>query len=146
VHYTPGQLRDVVGLSKEAFRHWRSILPMLATGRKHAPRFTAGDVLATAVLFRLTRTCGVRIGHLTGVANGVFDVCNQTPWDLLEERVLVLGSSEQECLIVKDSSEIPISDPVLVCPLRSLIAALHHGLLRTSPSSSPPATDPTAWA
>ena len=117
---------------------------MLATGRKRAPRFTAGDVLATAVLFRLTRTCGVRIGHLTGVANGVFDICNQTPWDLLEERLLVLDSSRQDCLVVKDSSEIPICDAVLVCPLRSLIAALHHGLLRSSSSSTLPATEPAA--
>ena len=136
MHYTPGQLRDTVGLSKEAFRHWKRVLPAFSAGRGHAPSFSAGDVLAAAVLRRLTETCGVRIGHLTDVATRIFDICNQTSWDVLADRILVLDLSEHDCLIVTKSDDIPINNAVVVCPLGPLITALQDNLLRSPRSSA----------
>ena len=136
MHYTPGQLRDTVGISKETFRHWKRVLPALSSGRRHAPSFSPGDVLATAVLHRLTETCGVRIGHLADVATGIFDICNQTSWDVLANRILVLDLSKHECLIVAKSNDIPINNAVVLCPLGSLITALQDYLLRSPRSSN----------
>ena len=107
MEYTPGQLRDLAGLSKEAYRHWKRVLPSLATGKKHAPCFSAGDVLATTVLCRVTESCGARIGQLTGVASRIFDICNRTPWEVLANRILVLNLSVNRCMIVAESKDIP---------------------------------------
>lgn len=141
--YTPGQLRDLVGLSKETFRHWRRVLPALSTGRKHAPCFSAGDVLATIVLRRVTESCGARIGRLAGVASGVFDICNRTPWEVLAKRILVLDLSVNRCMIVAESQDIPVDDAVVICSLESRITALESRLLRSNPS---PAHEPLAPA
>lgn len=140
MHYTPGQLRHTVGLSKEAFRHWKRVLPAFSGGRGHAPSFSPGDVLASAVLRRLTESCGVRIGHLTDVATRIFDICNQTSWDVLADRILVLDLSEHDCLIVANSDRIPVNNTVVVCPLGPVIKALQDKLLRSpgSPARRPP--------
>ena len=144
MHYTPGQLRHTVGLSKEAFRHWKRVLPAFSGRRGHAPSFSPGDVLASAVLRRLTESCGVRIGHLTDVASRIFNICNQTSWDVLADRILVLDLSEHECLIVARSDRIPVNNTVVVCPLGPVIADLQDKFLRSSRSSvlklPPPAT------
>ena len=142
--YTPGQLRDLAGLSKEAYRHWKRVLPSLATGKKHAPCFSAGDVLATTVLYRITESCGARIGHLAGVASGIFDICNRTPWDVLANRILVLNLSVNRCMIVAESRDIPVDDAVVICSLESRITALQSRLLRSSPPSVHPPPTSTA--
>ena len=46
--YTPGQLRDAIGLSKGAYRSWKRVLPALPAGKSHGPIFFPGDVLASA--------------------------------------------------------------------------------------------------
>ena len=135
MHYTPGQLRHTVGLSKEAFRHWKRVLPAFSGGRGHSPSFSPGDVLASVILRRLTESCGVRIGHLTDVASKIFDICNRTPWDLLADRVLVLDLSECECLILGRSDRIPLNNAVVVCPLGPVVTELQDDLLRSSRSS-----------
>ena len=144
MEYTPGQLRDLVGLSKEAFRHWKRVLPALSTGRKHAPCFSAGDVLATTVLHRITESCGARIGRLTGVASGIFDICNRTPWDVLANRILVLNLSVDRCMIVAESRDIPVDDSVVICSLASRITALQSRLLQSDPSSARKPPSPAA--
>ena len=79
MRYTPGQLRDAVGLSKEAFRHWKRVLPGFPRAKSQGPVFSPGDVLALAVVRRLTDRCGIRVGQLRVVSRSIFDVCNETP-------------------------------------------------------------------
>lgn len=146
MEYTPGQLRDLVGLSKEAFRHWKRVLPALSTGKAHAPCFSAGDVLATTVLYRITERCGARIGQLAGVASGIFDICNRTPWDVLANRILVLDLSVNRCMTVAESRDIPVEDAIVICSLASRITALQSRLLQSSSSSVHKPPPPTAAA
>ena len=134
MQYTPGQLRHAVGLSKEAFRHWKRILPVFSGRKEHAPRFSPGDVLAWAVLRRLTESCGVRIGHLREVSSKIFDICNHTSWDLLADRVLILDLPDHECLTVAKSDRVPTNNAVVVCPLGPVIAKLQDDFLRSSRS------------
>ena len=44
VRYTPGQLRDAVGISQETYRHWKKALPPLRGGAGHGPRFSVGEL------------------------------------------------------------------------------------------------------
>ncbi len=39
MRYTPDQLREAVGLSREAFQHWKQVLPGFACGSSYGPRF-----------------------------------------------------------------------------------------------------------
>ena len=131
MYYTPSQLRTTVGLSKEAFRHWKRVLPTFSAGRGHAPTFSAGDVLASAILRRLTESCGARIGHLTIVATRIFDICNQISWDVLADRILILDLSEHNCTILATADRIPLNNTVVVCPLGPVVRILQDSLLQS---------------
>jgi hypothetical protein len=126
--FTPGQLRGSVGLSKEAFRHWKRVVPAFANGRRHAPSFSSGDVLASAVLRRLTDAAGVRIGHLSDIAPAIFKVCNDSSWEILQHVFLVIDLQEGTCVAVNESSR-PAGDLVVVCALSPLVKALQSDLL-----------------
>jgi hypothetical protein len=138
VFYTPGQLRDSVGLSKEAFRHWKRIVPAFANGRGHAPSFSPGDILASAVLRRLTDAGGVRIGHLSNIAPAIFEVCNASSWDVLQRKCLVIDLQEGTCIAANDST-LPTGDLVIVCALAPLIKAVRFDLVNgaVSPPGGP---------
>lgn len=131
MHYTPGQLRDTVGLSKEAFRHWKRVVPAFANGRGHAPSFSPGDVLASAVLRRLTDTAGVRIGHLSEIAPSIFQVCNAASWEALQDKSLIIDLQKRTCVAVKNLTS-PVGELVVVCVLSPLIDALRFDLLNSS--------------
>lgn len=144
MQYTPSQLREAVGLSKETFRYWKRILPVLSTCWGHAPSFSPGDLLASAIIRQLTETHGIRISHLTVVAPQVFNICNQVSWEVLANSILVLDLSENACLIVKKSHDIPIHNTVIVYPLRPLIAMLRNNLLQSSQSFAHTLVPPSA--
>lgn len=134
VFYTPGQLRDTVGLSKEAFRHWKRVVPAFANGRGHAPSFSPGDVLASAVLRRLTDIIGVRIGHLSDIAPAIFQVCNSSGWEGLRGKHLVIDLQQDSCLAVTDP-QLPDADLIVVCALEPIIQSLQSDLLNGQASA-----------
>lgn len=131
MYFTPGQLRNTVGLSKEAFRHWKRVVPAFANGKRHGPSFSPGDVLASAVLRRLTDTVGVRIGHLSEIAPAIFQVCNVSNWEVLRNKSLVIDLQARSCVAVNDSS-FPAGEIVVVCVLAPLIEALQLDVLDSS--------------
>jgi hypothetical protein len=141
MYYTPGQLRGTVGLSKEAFRHWRRVVPAFANGRGHAPSFSSGDVLASAVLRQLTDIIGVRIGHLSDIAPAIFHVCNASSWDALQSKSLVINLQERSCVAVDDHST-SVGELVVVCALAPLIKTLQFDLLNSNMQSHTKALPP----
>ncbi len=84
VHYTPGQLRSAVGIPPETYRHWKKALGPLRRDRGHSPCFTAGDLVAVAVVRVLSVDMAVRVGSLTPIAETLFKLCNSAPWPTLE--------------------------------------------------------------
>src|SRR5580700_47480 len=44
LHFTPGQLRETVGLSVETFRHWKRVLPPFFERAGRTPRYLIGDL------------------------------------------------------------------------------------------------------
>jgi len=135
VQYTPGQLRDSVGLTKEAFRHWKRLIPAFANGRGHAPCFSLGDVLASAVLRRLTDVGGVRISHLSEVAPAIFEVCNGSALDELRNKSLVIDLEKESCVLSHDQS-LTAGELIFVCALTPLIETLEFDLLNSSVASN----------
>lgn len=141
LRFTPGQLRSTVGLSKETFRHWKRVLPAFASGRGHAPNYSLGDVLASAILRRVTESCGIRIGCFADVATKIFEICNQTSWDVLESDILIVDLPHKKCAILRNPADIPVKNAVLVCPLGPVITELQDNLLRSWRANSKPPED-----
>src|SRR6266446_6964511 len=87
---SPGQVREVLGVSQEAFRHWRASLPPLAGRKGYRPCFSLGDLFAMALIRALTEDAGVRVGSLHAVAATLFEQCGRHSWAGLERSILVL--------------------------------------------------------
>ena len=133
VFFTQGQLRETVGLSKEAFRHWKRVVPAFANGRGHAPSFSSGDVLASAILRRLTETVGVRIGHLSEVVSSIFQACNASSWDNLKGKSLIIDLGKGTCKVASKPIHL-VGELVVICALAPIIEGLESDLLNSQPA------------
>ena len=125
---TPGQLRDVLGLPQETFRHWKKVLPPLVGRNGYAPCFSPGDLLAMKVVQVMADNFGLRIGVLTGVAAHLFDICNRLSWASLEETALILDPANGT-VVVATGKTLNLTTPVLVIPCGPLILQLRARLL-----------------
>ena len=129
VRYTPGQLRDAVGISQETYRHWKKVLPPLRRRAGHGPRFTAGDLLAAAVVRILTVDFAIRVGAISLVAQALFETCNE-PWSVLERGRLNVDLAAGALLFAQETESATLQTPVLVIPLQSSILDLRTALLQ----------------
>jgi hypothetical protein len=132
VEFTPGQLREIVGLSVETFRHWKRVLPPFANRRGYAPCFSVGDLLAASILRRLTDNCGVRVGHLKNVSIEISHFCNTSSWPAMEGRILVVDISDGTCRMVRNGSASG-QDIAILCPLDPILTELRDELLQSKP-------------
>lgn len=129
VNYTPGQLRDAVGIGQETYRHWKKALAPLRREAGHSPCFTAGDLLATAVVKILVVDYGMRVSALSSLAEGVFGECNSRSWPMLERSLVVLSIAGGSVSIQPEGSGLTIDGPAMVVPLGTLIESLRRTLL-----------------
>ena len=106
MQFTPGQLREVVGISMETFRHWKRVLPPFAKRKRHTPSFTVGDLLAGRILRRLTEGCGVRVVHLTEVTNEIVSVCNMAVWASLEHKSVLIDLVRGTCRLAGQNDDV----------------------------------------
>ncbi len=129
VNYTPGQLRDAVGIGQETYRHWKKALAPLRRDAGHSPCFTAGDLLAAAIVKTFVANYGMRVSALSALAGGVFEECNARSWPTLERSLLVLDVVGARVWIQSEGSGFALDGPAMVVPLRTLIESLRHTLL-----------------
>lgn len=131
--FTPGQLRETVGISVETFRHWKRVLPPFAHRKRYIPCFTVGDLLAGRILRSLTEGCGVRVGHLTQVSEEIVRVSNMAPWAALEDKTLVIDLVKGTCHLSKSYQQGKGTDVILLCALNPIMHELRDTLLRSRP-------------
>lgn len=148
VNYTPGQLRDAIGIGQETYRHWKKALAPLRRDAGHSPCFSAGDLLATAIAKILVADYGMRISALSALANDLFAACNSRSWPTLERSLLVLDLRETRVLMQSDDSRLALDEPAMVVPLRALIERLRGALLSGDDNSQemlrfPPVAQPS---
>lgn len=129
VSYTPGQLRDAVGIGQETYRHWKKALAPLRRQAGHSPCFTAGDLLATVIVQILVADFGVRVSALSAVVDGLYEECNAQSWLTLERSLLVLDIAGARVLIRSEGGGLALHGPVMVVPLRTPIESLRRTLL-----------------
>lgn len=136
MQFTLGQLRNAVGLSLETYRHWKRVLPPFIHRKGNVPCFSAGDLLAAGILYRLTDRCGVRVGHLTEISIQIVSFCNASSWAALEGRTLLIDLKNGICRIAANSPHSRTADVVVLCPLNPVMTDLRDALVRSQPSSS----------
>lgn len=129
VLYTPGQLRSAISIAPETYRHWKKALGPLRRGRGHSPCFSSGDLLAVAVVRSLAVDVAVRVGALTPIAEPLFDLCNQSPWPVLERNKLIIDLSEAHLQLRPELAEVTTDRPTIMIPLWPIVARLREQLL-----------------
>lgn len=133
---TPGQLQKTVRLSKEAFRHWRQVLPPIQSRKGRSTAFSTGDAIALSIIFTLTEGWGVQVGNLQQISTKLFDLCNATPWVTLESATLLIDLVQNRCELIDASHGNHSDSPVMLCPLATIMRRLRDEFLRTE--SRPP--------
>ncbi len=127
--YTPGQLRKALGISKETLRYWKKDIPALGGRQDQRPRFEASDLLATAIVKRVTEVAGIPISRLAPVSDELFSLCKAYAWPQLERMSAVFLFDTDELQFVSGDMP-PFTDTALIIPLRptvnSLREHLHH--------------------
>ncbi|MDR7155753.1 hypothetical protein J2W40_002589 [Sphingobium xenophagum] len=149
VNYTPGQLRDAVGISQETYRHWKKAIAPLRREAGHSPCFSAGDLLATAIVKILVSDYGMRVSALSALADGVFGECNSRSWPMLERSMVVLNIVSEHVAIQTEGSGLIVDTPAMVVPLGKLIESLRRTLLAGDDDGQemlrfPPVAQPSA--
>lgn len=129
VHYTPRQLRDVAAVPLETYRHWKKALAPLRRDAGRSPCFTAGDLLAVALVRAMTTDFSIRVGALSSVADRLFEICNDTSWPILERSRLIVDLANQRLELQPESDSVDLDTLALVCPLRPLVGRLRDALL-----------------
>ena len=128
VRYTPGQLRDAAAVPPETYRHWKKVLTPLRRNTRQSRCFTAGDLLAVALVRTMTGF-SVRVGSISAIAEDLFRLCNDTSWPILERSRMIIDLANQRLGLQPESEDIDLDSPALVCPLRPLVGHLREALL-----------------
>ncbi len=152
VHYTPGQLRNAVEIPQQTYRHWKKALAPLRRERSHSPCFTAGDLVAVAVIRVLSVEMAIRVGSLTPIAHALFELCNSAPWPALERGKLLIDFSNKQVQFHPELASALSGGPLAIVPLRPIVTTLRNRLLAADEPNSqemlrfPPTASPSTVA
>lgn len=130
MRYTQSQIRDLLGVSVDAFRVWRHAVPALSAHRGHGPTFTPGEVVAMAVLTELVRDFGLRVGVMGDRLDALFNACRGQSWPFLAGCAIVLSGDQVRIVdvgaprgAVHAGAQIIIACAPIVDRLQSSLAA-----------------------
>jgi hypothetical protein len=129
VRLTPIQLREALGLQKEAYRYWQRAIPALAVAKKGTSRarFDQSDLLATGLLKKLTEL-GIPIGRLSPIAPVIFESVRNTGWLQLERQTAVLYLDSTQIAFQLEAL-VSHTEPTIAIPMAPLVASCRQYLL-----------------
>lgn len=130
--FTPGQLRSAVSIAPETYRHWKKALEPLRRARGHSPCFSSGDLVAVTVVRLLALDMGIRVGTLTSIGEPLFEICNRSPWHVLERVKLIIDLANGSLQLRNEFAEVASDKPIILIPLAPLIEQLREQLLTAS--------------
>ncbi len=129
MNFSQGQMRQAVGITTETFRHWKRVLPPFSSRSGHSCKFSAGDILAVAILKRLTDTCSINVGKLSGVSNELAYLCNTVSWNELEKLILLVDLESNTCRTTQILEPTHARDVCIVVPLANSVQKLRDDIL-----------------
>ncbi|AXO14134.1 hypothetical protein DY252_07770 [Thalassospira indica] len=131
MHYTQSQIRQLLSISVDAFRAWRKAIPALALHKGHAPSFTAGDVVAMAIVVELVRNFGVRVGTVGDRFDQLFKECRERSWLSLENCVALIEADNFR-LVDTNVAQRRFPDACTICvPCAPIVMRLRSALTVT---------------
>lgn len=130
MRYTQSQIRELLSISVDALRAWRDAIPALAAHKGHAPNFTPGDVVATAIVADLVRDFGLRVGTVGGRFDQLFGECRGKSWLALETCIALIKADTIQLVDARTSS--PSTDAATLCvPCAPIVSRLRSALTAT---------------
>ncbi|MEA2859230.1 MAG: hypothetical protein QOC72_1269 [Methylobacteriaceae bacterium] len=133
--FTPGQVKEILSISQDTFRHWKNTFAPMAGRNGYTPCFSSGDLLTMAVIKTLTEEVGIRVGELRGIGGTLFEHCSQ-PWAGLERTVLLIDPLKARVTPSPEGQAITMDGLTIAVPLRSIVAGLREHLLLEQPEAS----------
>jgi hypothetical protein len=126
---TLGQVRGTLKLSPDAYRHWKTVLPPLATRQGRGASFSHGDLLALAIVKSLTDRIGVPVGNLDIVARKLFEQCGKQPWAKFERLSAFISTENWSLSFISDGRYPQTGTPSVFIPCGPIIASLRSALM-----------------
>lgn len=136
MRYTPSQVRQVVGVSQETLRHWRSALPSLAGLRGHAPVFRPGQLLGLSIVKALVEELGISVSALRTAERDIFELCGSPQWARLACGYLLIRPAEGVARFVDRITDEDVSRASIVLPLDRIVSAVREALLEATPEEA----------
>ena len=118
-----------LSLSKQQWRTYRRALPRLNAESGRAACFTAGDLLAAAVVQSAANTLQMPVSSFAPMAAALFAVCSTYPWLRLERSYLALVMGEERVLLLDLDQRPPSCALAVILRLQPLVASLRENLL-----------------
>ena len=129
MNLTPGQLRETLQLTQDAYRHWKKVLFPLAVRKGRRARFTHGDLLALAIIKSLTDKIGVPVGNLDPLARALFEACGEQSWARLERLTALIFPDGWVLQFAPESQPAPMGRVMISIPCGPIIASLRAALM-----------------
>lgn len=136
MRYTPSQVRQVVGITQETLRHWRSALPSLSGLKGHAPVFRPGQLLGIAVVRVLVEELGISVRTLKEAECDIFKICGSPQWVRLARGYLLIRPSNGSAEFLDKLEDRDLSTPAIVLPLEEIVTSLREALLEVAPEEA----------
>jgi hypothetical protein len=93
IQFTQEQARTLSAVTPEAWRHWRSVIPYLASKRGKAARFSIGDIVALSVTQEAVQGLGISVSRLsTGLDHLFHQFATERPSVLANSVALIMPS------------------------------------------------------
>lgn len=127
IQFTQDQMRSLTGVSVETLRHWRSVVPYLASKSGKAARFGFGDVVGLAVLRELVDHFGLQVGSVSDPLDQTFRLLAAASFADLEASSLRLTA--QGARLGRSSAAAETTDVELVVLLAPIVQRLRGQML-----------------
>jgi hypothetical protein len=132
---TPGQVQNLLGLSRAAYRYWKDALPPLEDKNGHSPCFTLGDLFAMALIKAMTDDAGLQVGALHAISATLFSQCGNQSWAGLERSSLVVELPRVRAEFVSENQVPQFTGIGILVPCGPIVAELRKRLLMSQEES-----------
>jgi hypothetical protein len=129
IQYTQEQARAITGVSSQALRHWRKVIPYLAEKSGKAARFSFADLIGLSAIQQVIDRMGVSVGNVQAGIESLLRILATTRLSELQNAVLLIGVDSAEVRRLDELSELFQSKPVLLVPCDPLLEQLRGYVL-----------------
>jgi hypothetical protein len=136
MNLTLGQVQGALGLSRDTYRHWKTVLQPLALRKGHRACFSHGDLLALAIVKSLTDKIGVPVSNLDSVARTLFEQCGQQPWARFERLAAVVFPEDWNLSFAPEGQIPPMTRTAIIVPCGPIISLLRGALMLEQPEEA----------